>query len=136
MVNPKGNATTQTVYTALDAHPNTGLNYYRIKAVDKNGEIKYTEVVKVSFGKVKESISIYPNPVTEDKISINLNNFIIGKYELKVWNNLGQQVYQKSIEYDGVNNQQIVPAANWAKGMYRIVVQGLELQLQQTIIKN
>ena len=136
VVNPKGNATTETVYTALDAHPNIGLNYYRVKAVDKNGEVKYTEIAKVSFGKVKSSISVYPNPVTEDKLSINLNNFIVGKYELKVWNNIGQQVYQKSIEYDGINSQQIVPTSNWAKGMYRIVVQGQEVQLQQTIIKN
>ena len=40
-------------YSWADANVMPGSNYYRIKSIDKNGEIKYSKVVKVTIQQIK-----------------------------------------------------------------------------------
>ncbi len=131
----KANSNAENSYAAFDAKPFSGANFYRVKAIDKNGEFKYSEVVKVNFGTIKSSISVYPNPTKGDNIFVNLDNLPNGKYELKITNSLGQELFKKSMFSDGNTNQQIINTSNWAKGMYNITLVGDETKLQQTIIK-
>jgi uncharacterized repeat protein (TIGR03803 family) len=56
-------------YSINDNHPFAGVNYYRLKAVDKNNQFKYSGIVKVDFSK-RYTISILPNPA-KDFITIN-----------------------------------------------------------------
>ncbi|MGC4101225.1 choice-of-anchor tandem repeat GloVer-containing protein [Ferruginibacter sp.] len=64
----KGNSI-QTSYTATDNQPFAGINYYRLKLLDKNGQFSYSNIVKIDFSK-KYSITILPNPA-KDYITIN-----------------------------------------------------------------
>lgn len=48
-------------YTGYDVFPSDGLNYYRLKMIDKDGKFTQSHIVKVDFSK-KYSISILPNP--------------------------------------------------------------------------
>lgn len=56
----KGN-TAQTNYTINDNQPFAGVNYYRLRSIDKGGQFTYSNIVKVDFGKIY-SINILPNP--------------------------------------------------------------------------
>ncbi|GAB2838827.1 choice-of-anchor tandem repeat GloVer-containing protein [Ferruginibacter profundus] len=56
----KGNAS-QNNYTITDSQPFAGVNYYRLKATDKNSAFRYSGIVKVDFSK-KYTINILPNP--------------------------------------------------------------------------
>lgn len=59
-----GNSGEVRNYTAIDANPINGTNYYRLKQTDFNGKYAYSEVKSVKFTNLKESIlKIYPNPV-------------------------------------------------------------------------
>lgn len=131
----KANSSTENSYAAFDAKPFSGTNFYRLKAIDKNGEFKYSEIVKVNFANVKSSISVYPNPTKGDQVFINVDNLPTGKYELRVTNTLGQELFKKSLFSNGNTNQQIINTMHWAKGMYNITLVGADTQLQQTIIK-
>ena len=64
-------STTETNYNFEDKLPvlNT-INYYRIKEIEINGTISFSEIRKLSFVKPTE-INVYPNP-TKDKINIDL----------------------------------------------------------------
>ncbi|MGG9962082.1 choice-of-anchor tandem repeat GloVer-containing protein [Ferruginibacter sp. SUN106] len=64
----KGNIATNN-YSINDNHPFAGVNYYRLKAIDKNSQFKYSGIVKVDFSK-KYTINILPNPA-KDYITIN-----------------------------------------------------------------
>jgi len=69
-----GNHQGQLNYQFTDANPAEGLNYYRIRQIDKDGASAFTKVVKIAYN-VQESNNIvrsyYPNP-TSDKLFIQL----------------------------------------------------------------
>lgn len=48
-------------YNYTDAHPYQGMNYYRLKIVDKDGHYSYSPIVAIRLTAVKAP-SIYPNP--------------------------------------------------------------------------
>jgi len=54
-------------YSYLDKKPVDGANLYRLKIVDLNGTISYSNIVTVMYGNgatlVKTGIMVYPNPV-------------------------------------------------------------------------
>ena len=70
-------ATTNATYITTDATPVQGLNYYRIKVINKDGSIAYSEIRKVNFGKAG-TFTIYPIPAT-DNVNITLPTSLIGK---------------------------------------------------------
>ena len=90
-------------YNWLDTQAVTGYNYYRIKGTSINGEKKYSVVVKVAIAKIKSALSIvvYPNPVTNNRISVRFNNIGEGIYILKLFNGARQLTAIKTIEHSG-----------------------------------
>gem|GEM_PF-1606991 len=88
-------------YSKTDSLPFTGNNFYRIKAIDKNGTVKYTAIAIVNIGFGKTFVSVYPNPVQEKFFNVQLSNLPAGKYQLLLYSGLGQQVFSKSIEHSG-----------------------------------
>jgi uncharacterized repeat protein (TIGR03803 family) len=56
-------------YTATDNSPVNGVNYYRLKCIDKNGAYRYSSILKADFTK-KHLVSIIPNPA-RDFIIVN-----------------------------------------------------------------
>lgn len=57
----KGNSTQQTNYSFNDLQPLHGNNYYRLKAIDKDGKIAYSKTVLVSIND-KTITLVYPVP--------------------------------------------------------------------------
>jgi SdrD B-like domain/Secretion system C-terminal sorting domain len=68
-------------YSTIHSNPVTGLNYYRIKSIDKDGSFSYTEIRKVTFGNFGDVV-IYPNPVSAGVVNITLTGSMIGKAAL------------------------------------------------------
>ena len=60
-------------YSWLDAHPNEGHNYYRVKEWYTSGNVSYSEVVDVKTGDKKESFEVFPNPVTDNHLTVQFN---------------------------------------------------------------
>jgi len=56
------NANSSVSYTYTDAGYSTGSNYYRIKAVDRDGKFKYSSVVLYKAGKKELSLRAFPVP--------------------------------------------------------------------------
>lgn len=59
-----GNYAGNMSYTFTDASPNAGTNYYRLKMVDIDDKVIYSDVKWAAFGQVKD-ISISPNPAKD-----------------------------------------------------------------------
>jgi hypothetical protein len=107
-------------YSTVDSFPLSGNNFYRIKAIDRDGTLKYTSILLVNIEKAKTSMTLYPNPVRNRIINIQLDNLPNGKYQLLIYNDLGQQVFITSIEQhdSGLLNRRFILPLNIKPGFY------------------
>ena len=109
-------------YKWSDKNVSMGYHYYRVKAIDINGQISLTQIVKVYVG-MDADISVYPNPIVNEVINVQLTNQPKGQYQIRLINPLGQVVITKEIMHSGGNtNEPIKWNRNFAKGMYQLEI--------------
>ncbi len=112
-------------YSLLDENPVIGNNYYRIRSVDNAGNVKYSRMIKVIIGKGKPSIAVYPNPVNDGIINIVFNNLMPGVYTARLYNSVGQFVFEKQLTHNqGSATETIVAGKKIASGVYQLEVTG------------
>ena len=110
-------------YNWLDKNPAIGYNYYRIRSVDKNGKTGYTQVVKVNISNAIATISIYPNPIVNGVVNVQLINQPAGVYGIRLLNPLGQVIVSKSVTHaEGTSTEPIKWDYKLAHGMYQLEV--------------
>ncbi len=122
-VTATGNSSTDLSYAWMDVTPLTGTNFYRIKSVGVAGEVKYTNIVKVSIGDVKPSFTIAPNPVEGSTVNLQFKNQAAGRYSVRLLSNAGQIVFTTIAEHAGGNSTQIISLpVTIARGSYQIEI--------------
>jgi len=101
-------------YSFIHNNPSNGVNYYRLKQVDKDGHFEYSKIVKVKFTG-KKRITLYPSPATE---TINIVSSV-AIVNASLINELGQRIK----EINGNNALQLKVNINGLpKGVYRILI--------------
>jgi hypothetical protein len=112
--------TTPNNYFFNDGSPLVGANYYRIKVNYDNGTINLSNVVRLYYGDVGNTILIYPNP-TANVLVVRLAGVNKGNYQLSVLSTNGQRLVTMPLAYDGfdetlhINLPLTIP-----KGIYRL----------------
>ena len=129
-VNPTGT----TNYSWFDANPNEGNNYYRLKLLDFNGSFKYTKVVLEKIYKDKNQFIITGNPIKNKTINLKLENVDKGTYYVIVYNEIGQQIANKTVVHNGGSDLQTINLANAQKGTYQVIIEGNSFKENKTII--
>ena len=109
-------------YEVTDKNVNSGANYYRIKIVSVDGKETYTEVVKVINRKQQGTISVYPNPINDNVIHLQLNNQPSGIYKIKLYNAAGQVVISKNVSHAEGSSEEDIKCDNLPKGIYQLQV--------------
>lgn len=66
-VEGNGNSIEAIAYQFTDENPQNGLNYYRLKQIDFDGQFEYSNIISIDFEN-ENSISFYPNPVSDNLI--------------------------------------------------------------------
>ena len=115
-------STAMATYSWMDVNPAAGYNYYRIRSVDINGKASFTQVVKVQSGTVmNRDITVFPNPILNGTINLQLTNQPEGIYYVSVTNQLGQSILNKQIVHsEGSSSESIELNKNLAHGMYQV----------------
>jgi hypothetical protein len=87
----QGHGTTSEIkhYNCIHEAPSSGINYYRIKQVDYDGQSSYSDVVTVVYESDGGDIRIYPNPAS-NKVTITIS----GPTELVVRDILGKVLHK------------------------------------------
>ena len=110
-------------YDWFDANPFKTNNYYRIKVVGANGEVKYSSIVKVGNSKETDKVSVYPNPLEGNVVTIQLGGITDGKYDIQLFSSIGQQMMSSSIIKQGaVQTQTLSLPKNMSAGVYRLSI--------------
>ncbi|MEQ1554898.1 MAG: hypothetical protein ABL929_11995, partial [Ferruginibacter sp.] len=89
-------------YNRLDANASKKANWYRVKALGTNNIVKYSSIAMVNAveveKKVEGNISIFPNPINDGMVNIHFTNKKIGKYNVKIVNNIGQTIKSENLQ--------------------------------------
>jgi uncharacterized repeat protein (TIGR01451 family) len=109
-------------YEWTDEQPSEGNNYYRVRSVSHDGKINYTQIVKVTMEKIAQKISVYPNPVTDGSIRLQLKNQPPGIYTIGLFNSLGQLISSKKITVTQGIQQESISINNLPAGIYQLKV--------------
>lgn len=94
------NAAGTVKYEWLDEQPLSGINYYRILATEADGKIKYSNIA-TAVTAASGSISVYPNPVPNKTLKLNLENLPAGKYTVNIFDRTGRKILSTSLDYQG-----------------------------------
>ncbi|MEY4521225.1 MAG: hypothetical protein RIT10_410 [Bacteroidota bacterium] len=107
-IKAKGNSTEYTNYSIDDKTHLSGLNYYRLKQVDLDGNFKIYNVISSDCGNDNqiENLNIFPNPSFND-FTISFNNSINEtKAKIKIYNMSGilefENTYQLTINQNNI----------------------------------
>ncbi|MES2836992.1 MAG: choice-of-anchor D domain-containing protein [Bacteroidota bacterium] len=119
-------------YFTIDNSPQIGINYYKLKIVDANGAITFSDIRSVNFD-LNNSIYIFPNPVELGKdVYVNLQlideNEIV---EVSIIDQIGKAVLNQT--YTGQKSIYI-NTLQLAKGVYFVKVKSKNELVSQRII--
>ena len=104
-------------YTWLDNNPLAGDNFYRIRSLSNNGDIKYSETVDVKINNGKQEITIFPNPV------INYANLTVQsagktKLNLTIFDATGKKIIEEQISLQNGLNKVPLNFTRFSQGVY------------------
>lgn len=123
-INVNGNNNSYNSYSWLHVTPVQGTNFYRIKIYDRSGKTTYSSIVKAVINKSgKTTMSIYPNPVKDNMINLQLGNQPKGTYQLRLTSSIGQVMYMGSmISNSGNGTLSVNIKAKLTAGIYQLEV--------------
>ena len=123
-------------YIYIDNTPlNNVIGYYRIKAVDKDGSMGYSSVVKIGGKQTATDIAIAPNPVKGGQLNVQLSNFTKGKYTFALYDAAGKQIFNKSIAVEAANGAETLQLPSTVQnGAYQLQVTNGESRITKTVM--
>jgi hypothetical protein len=126
---------TNNAYNFFDQSPISGANYYRIKMIPLNGEVKYSNIVVVKLNSKGTSLVVYPNPVLDNSVQLQLSNWEKGNYNMTLFNQFGQQVLNRTINHIGGSSTQTVALGTLAAGVYELRLSNGTTVITKKLIK-
>jgi uncharacterized repeat protein (TIGR02543 family) len=112
-----------TDYSFLDVNAPTTNLFYRVKSVENAGEGKYSAVVKLTAEKTTPGYAVAPNPIVGGELNVQFKNQLAGKYQLKLYNNAGQQIQSNNLNHAGGNGTQTIQIpSGLARGAYQLEI--------------
>ncbi len=134
-VNASNRLTSVKQYSIVDQTPLNGTNYYRLKQVDNDGKVSYSNIVSLKFSTFGLSaFSFYPNPA-KTKITVLLQTINSRSASVQLTNAEGRMVRNVIINNQSSGSNINIDIANLAKGLYFLTLKdGPVVQTTKVII--
>ena len=108
--------------------------YYRLKQKDNNGGFTYSRIISLVINEGKETVTIYPNPVTDEAafiIRINQAEKIQGR----ITDNSGRIVKKQQWNIQAGSSSLPLDIAGLAKGIYTLELEGERTHEKKQFVK-
>lgn len=132
----EGNGTVYNIsnYSYTDKTPYPGINYYRIKQIDYDGRINYSNVIGVELSSVidNEDILIFPT-ITSNRFNIKRLSDFSNNARIQVLNSAYYPIMD--IMWGDNNDQLDINLENFPSGPYFIIIKHQDWQTTELIIK-
>lgn len=137
VVNANGNSSTTIGYSLVDNFPETGINYYRLKMVDIDGQFEYSRIVSVVFKDTKSgSIEVISTGAYASHFEVNLTSSEAQQASYAVFDAAGKVLYRSDIDLQKgmnfINNNISLPEAVY---YFKITTTGEKISLPMAIRK-
>jgi hypothetical protein len=140
-VDAAGNSTTVRKYEVIDPSPATGMNYYRLRQVDINGQKEFFGPKSIRFG-VKttatsslSNLSASPNPFSSG-LSLNFESATEGTQTMRIYDQVGKQVFSGTLDVTtGANTIYLPLADKLSPGTYMVMIGEGEKVVKTRIVK-
>jgi len=120
-VKAAGNNSVMQTYAYSHAKPPAGINYYRLKMVDKDGKFTYSKTISITNGNVYFNAAVLPNPV-HNAITLQISSGISQKVSVNIVSLTGAVLATKQFDVSAGVNTKTIAAGNLAKGTYFVKV--------------
>jgi len=131
----KGNAFVSNNYTFTDVeHTFNNIRYYRLKVVQKGGNINYSGVIRLNADDLE--VEAVPNPFDRD-INVQIRLKTAEQVRIRLVDFAGREVYNTTEQLGiGTHSVSVRIPAGLSKGMYMLDVRaGTEQLLQKKLLK-
>ena len=129
-VTAAGNSSSRREYGAFDNAPANGINYYRLKQVDKDGRATYSAVKSLLFS-ATYTVQIAPNP-TRDFVHVYINKANTQAITIHLLDGAGKLL--KTVK--SAQNHEIINTAGFSSGLYFIkIIDGSSITTQKVLLQ-
>lgn len=108
-------------YWKVDASPYIGSNFYRVKQVDKDGTVTYSNTIKINYDPSKFVVTVYPNPAKED-VTFRFNTETTERVTIRITDLSGKTVYSTQVTVGAGVNESKINVQGWASQTYIVKV--------------
>jgi hypothetical protein len=105
LVKSMGNSDVEQAYQFTDLNPINGINYYRLKQVDIDGRVEYSNIIRVRL-EGDSKILVSPNPF-RDYINISFEMQEKRAVEFTLFSIKGEQIISRKMDVDGTMEEKI-----------------------------
>jgi hypothetical protein len=119
-------------YNYMDFNALEGKSYYRLKQTDLDGAFTFSDIRMVNLDEWESQVTAYPNPVTNEKISLDFHTALESPTRITLYDLTGRIILEDIIA-EGINIYDM-DLANTPPGVYMIKGVNTKSGFQQTII--
>ncbi|HZE83967.1 MAG TPA: T9SS type A sorting domain-containing protein, partial [Puia sp.] len=119
----QGYSSSQVNYSFSDQSPVSGVNQYRLLAVDRDGKSGYS-IIKVVRTNLISGVSVYPNPA-KDYVNVSIGTETTSGASIRLINQAGQTLAQRKLS-GAAGTTVSLPVSSYPQGNYLIVVTGAD----------
>lgn len=131
---PARNSSSTESYRWLHMNAATGSNYYRIRAIEADGRSVVSKVIKVKTGTAGYDVKVFPNPVTNKQITVQINSEEAGQYTLSLYNASGQPITKRTVGYvAGLSGKVIYFDKKLPAGLYHLQIDSKNIAYRQPV---
>lgn len=126
-----GNTRERSRYVFIDQNPLLGVNYYRLRQTDADGQFAYSKIIAAQVATQSPQLFIYQNPTSNNQIRLKLHLFEIS--HVKVFSEIGHAI-TFHIQHDTQEDFVLQLLPNITAGIYFVVAQDNQYRVSKRVL--